>query len=130
MKDEIAIYAEKLRSYWLSQEEISSLKNRAYLEWLRDWAFIQYFEEISFWWENLFAPYEPRTIMKIVERKIEKIHNEWSKLKGGFIEEVIKWVMEIILRLMRKDELSWSQINQLLLHIKKVLSEKYQIHEL
>ena len=68
--------------------------------------------------------------MKLVERKIERIHSEWHKLTRGFTQEVINWVISTIQKCIGKDELSSEQYNQLLIYIRKVLLEKYKIYRL
>jgi len=130
MRDELKFYATKLKQYGLSQNDISSLKERAFLEWLRDLTFIQDFEGIGLWDQEieLFFPYEPRTILKIVERKIQNIYQNNQGVKRKFIQKSIKAVMESIEKLMKVEDLSWEQSNQVLLYIKKTLLEKYSIH--
>lgn len=131
LKDELKIYADKLKSFWLSQTDISSLKNRAYLEWLRDLVFLQDFEWIWNWDEikDLFHPYEARTLIKIVERKFASIYWEkWNISKRKFIIDWTKSVVEIVSRLLKVEELTWSQVNQLLFYVRKVLVEKYWIN--
>lgn len=130
IKDELKIYANKLKEFWLSQTDISWLKNRAYLEWLRDLVFIQDFEALWNWDDikDLFYPYETRTLMKIIERKLENIYWEkWSISKKKFVKEWVKSIVEFMIKLLRVEELSWSQTNQLLFYIRKVLVEKYWI---
>ncbi len=130
MRDELKIYADKLKELGLSQTEISSLKNRAYLEWLRDLIFIQDFEEIKDGNEikDIFAPYETRTITKLIERKMAYIYENKHYNKQWFVKASISTVIEVMTRLLNIDELSGSQLNQLLFYIRKILVEMYGIH--
>ncbi len=129
MSDELKIYAAKLREFWLNQTDISSLKNRAFLEWLRDLSFIQDFETMGLWSEEneLFSPYEPRTLLKAIERKIEVIYRKTGKTEKRFIHKSIKDVMEMMAKFMWVDKLSGKQENKVLFYIRKTLVEKYWI---
>lgn len=130
LRDELKIYSDRLKQLWLSQTDISSLKYRGYLEWLRDLAFLKDFEWIVLDEEtqNLFIPYDMRTILKIVERKMEGIHKKYGKKKKIFVKNSMEWVIEIIARLMWVEELSGGQLNEVLIYIRKVLVEKYGIY--
>lgn len=131
MQDELRIYAWKLREFGISHSDISKLKNRAYLEGLRDLCFIDHFEWI---WKDtdgygyLFSPYEPRTIEKIVEKKLAHLYETESYPKKKFIQVGMQNSINTIIRIMKVEELSWPQVNQLLFYIRKVLSEKYWFH--
>lgn len=130
LRDELKIYTNKLKQFWLSQIDISSLKQRAFIEWLRDLVFLEDFEWIWLWTDNkdLFFPYEPRTILKIVERKIESVYNRGHIPRRKFIQNSVKAIMETITQILNISELSGSQENQLLIYIRKVFVEKYGIH--
>lgn len=130
LRDELKVYSDRLKQFWLSQTDISSLKYRGYLESLRDLAFLQDFEWINLHEEseNLFTPYDMRTILKIVERKMEAIHKKYGKKKKIFVKNSMESVIEVIARLMKVEELSWAQLNELLIYVRKVLLEKYNIH--
>lgn len=130
LKDELKNYADKLKDFWLSQMDISSLKNRAYIEKLREYMFIKDFE----WLKNadedvkdLFYPYETRTVLKIVERKFEHLYRFEQYNNKRFVYEWTKNIIDVFTRIMKVDELSAKQVSQLLFYIRKILVEKYSI---
>lgn len=129
MKDEIMIYAERLRNYGLSTQDIKNLKNRAYLEWLRDLVFLSDFTGFDKWDENieLFHPFDLRTIQKIVNRKMKEVYWLWHISKKKFILESVRGIIDIVSELMKMEDLTGSQTNQLLFYIKKTLFEEYKI---
>lgn len=130
MKQELGEYAEKLKWYGLSTQDLVHLRERAYLEWLRDLIFLQDFEWIHLWDEerDLFHPYEPRVMMKIVEKIMEKEYKSGRVSKKKFIVNSTKSIVAVVTQLFSIWELSGSQTNQLLIYIRKVMVEKYGIH--
>jgi hypothetical protein len=59
---------------------------------LRDLSFLQDFQEIVIEEdENLFAPYEPRTILKLVEHNVSIVYNQNpNSSKKKFIVQTMK----------------------------------------
>jgi len=130
MKEELSVYVEKLKGFWLSTQDLVHLRERAYVEWLRDLIFLQNFEGIHFWDEEkeLFHPYESRVMMKIVEKIMEKEYKDWHVSKKKFIVNTTKAVVEAVSKLFSVSELTGSQVNQLLMYIRKTMVEKYGIY--
>lgn len=130
LKDELTMYADRLKQFGLNQKDIVSLKHNAFLAWLRDLSFLQDFQEIVIEEdENLFAPYEPRTILKLVEHNVSIVYNQNpNSSKKKFIVQTMKWVVNVVEKIMRLDELSSKQTAQILIYIRKILLEKYWIH--
>lgn len=131
LKDELRLYADKLKQFWLSQKDISSLKHNAFLEWLRDLSFLQDFQEIVMEeGENVFAPYEPRTILKLVEHNVETVYNQWFRSTKKFVVQSTRETVNVVEKIMKLDELSSKQMGQLLIYVRKILLEKYWIHNI
>lgn len=110
--------------------DISSLKNRAYIEKLREYMFIKDFEWLKNGDENvkdLFYPYETRTVLKLAERKFEYLYRNEHYAKQKFIYEGTKNIIDVFTKIMKVDELSARQVSQLLFYIRKILAEKYSI---
>ncbi|MGE4444035.1 MAG: AAA family ATPase [Candidatus Altimarinota bacterium] len=130
LKDELTMYADRLKQFGLNQKDIVSLKHNAFLAGLRDLSFLQDFQEIVIEEdENLFAPYEPRTILKLVEHNVSIVYNQNpNSSKKKFIVQTMKGVVNVVEKIMRLDELSSKQTAQILIYIRKILLEKYGIH--
>lgn len=131
LKDELKIYADRLKQFGLTQKDILSLKNNAFLAWLRDLSFLQDFQEMIIEGdENIFAPYEPRTILKLVEHNVGIVYAQRPHSKRRFIIETMKLVVNVVEKIMKLDELSSKQTAQILIYVRKILLEKYWIHNI
>lgn len=129
MKDELKIYADKLVSLWISRIDLNRLKTRAYIEWLNDLNFIDTFYWINLEWDQdkLFTPFDSRTIIKIVERKFEAIYDK-NMSKEDFVKTGVEGVIDILTKIFKTSELTWAQINQVLIYIRKTLVDKWSIY--
>jgi hypothetical protein len=117
----------ELRDYWLTTDDIILLRNRAYIEELESLNFIDTFEWIRIidWTEKwLFFPVENRIIFKIIDKKLDECNDEYW-LEEEFIMKALEKVIWIVLKLLKKDELSWEQQRKLILYLKRAITEKY-----
>ena len=117
----------ELRSYGLTTDDIILLRNRAYIEEIESLNFIDTFEWIKIidWTKKwLFFPLDNRTLFKIINKKLEEYNNKYW-LEEEFVMRALSKIMEIVLKLLKKDELSWEQQKKLIVYVKRVITEKY-----
>jgi hypothetical protein len=65
----------------------------------------------------------------LVEHNVSIVYNQNpNSSKKKFIVQTMKWVVNVVEKIMRLDELSSKQTAQILIYIRKILLEKYWIH--
>lgn len=125
-REDLIHMEDKLKSYWLTFNDILQIRNRAYIESLNDLNFITTFDWISIFSEekkDVFHPYSQKIIFKTIEKQIEKYS---TLLKNDDIWiYILNKILPIISKLLRKEELSTLQINEIIIYLRKIIIEKY-----
>lgn len=127
MGDELKIYSDTLKSFWLTQIDISSLQNRAYVEQIQQLEFIRDFEIL---WNGdpsgeLFFPFDERTIIKIIERKMATLHNTSKYDQKAFLFVSTKRIFHTLKQILNIEDLSQMQVKKVSYFIRKLMVEKY-----
>ena len=116
----------KFKAIGFSREDILLMKNRSYIEELDDLHFISSFEWISIFSEknkNIFHPYTQRNILKVIKNQIELHFDDIEENNNTWLY-IVEIILPIIARLLKVDSLTQEQIWELMIYIKKSLTDK------
>ncbi|MDD2871888.1 MAG: AAA family ATPase [Candidatus Gracilibacteria bacterium] len=122
-REEISVMEVQLKSYGFTRQDILQMRNRAYIEELEEMNFITTFEGIDVFGDNknIFHPYSQNIVLKIVKKYIE---NDIKHIKSKkFKSIIIRKIMPVIEKILKVNELSPLQVKELIIYIRKVITD-------